>query len=117
MLRKLRSGEASINGICFSRGSEKGVEEKKEKRKININKYIYYAKEFISKKLIFFCHTVCFIVSTISRSIYVETIFDFAPRVHKHNYGHCGNHLCYALSQSSKIHNFLLKGDILHKTR
>jgi hypothetical protein len=64
----------------------------------------------------FFCHPVSFNVSTISCSTHVETTSDPAPRVHKHNFGHCCCRLCYAMLQSSKFCSFLLTDLILHIT-
>jgi hypothetical protein len=71
--------------------SEKGVKKKG-------NSY-YYTEQVISE------FSSSFSVINISCLTHVETIFDFAPRVHKHNFSHRCNHLCYALSQSSKICN------------
>jgi hypothetical protein len=69
--------------------SENGV------KKIHMLKNIYYTGElfsqFVSTKLKVFCHLVSFSVSTISCWSHVTTLLDLAPRVRKHNFGHCCN--------------------------
>jgi hypothetical protein len=54
---------------------------------------------------VFFCHLVCFNVSTISCLIYTEKIFDLVPHVHKHS-----------LSQYLCIYQFFGWAEALYKS-